>query len=135
MAYTIQNKEYTTVYELIKDYALEVFQMIYEEHQNITDDKMYEEARDSMCNGYEFDFNDIAEEFAVCVEDKQGHVSQYGMYAAIQLYNRVDDSNELFGCDEEEFYGKLIYVILTSSDESINALSYDRYKEFVKNQK
>jgi hypothetical protein len=133
MAYTVQEKDYDTIDEFIQDYTLEVFQIIYDDNQEIANNELYEEARLACVNGYEFDFNEIAEEFASTITDKKKHVSEYGMYDAIQLYNEMDDIAELAGIHEEEFYAKLLYAILVHSKKSLSALSYEKYAEFCKN--
>jgi hypothetical protein len=135
MAYTVQEKDYDTIDEFIQDYTLEIFQIIYKDSKVIykhnkeitNDNQMYEMA------WVVRDFDEIAEEFASTITDKEKHVSEYGMYDAIQLYNEIDDIGELAGIHEEEFYGKLLYIILVHSKKSLTASSYEKYVEFCKN--
>ena len=117
-----------TIYQMIGDFALNTFAMIYDK---ATDD-ISEDEYDEMCSEIK---NDCADKYIIDCHNKQDFILQYGMYVSIQMYNYNYDMADLAGISEGEFYAKLLHVILTSSDESINLLSYDRYKEFVKNQK
>lgn len=116
-----------TIYQMIGDFALDTFAMIYDK---ATDD-MSEDEYDEMCAEIK---HECADTYVIDCDNIQDFILQYGMYVSIQMYNYNYDMADLAGISEKEFYGKLLSVILTNSDEAINLLSYDRYKEFVKHQ-